>query len=272
MSSDYTRSALVVLLFAAMSGIVSAQDGPAPNMSFFITSAGPGDGADLGGLSGADAHCTQLAAAVGAGNRTWRAYLSASGPDVHARDRIGSGPWFNYNGVQVAASVDDLHSDNNQLSKENTLTESGGVINGVAAALPHLRATAAAHGRAHIINMCSASAIHGSPDHSSYSASKFAVRGLTEALSIELEADSIVVCDVLPAFVDTAMVTGQENQSVLVEKMGIVHTAADVAELIWSAASGNRVHWFGNRSLGIGDRLARLFPGAARRVLRDRMQ
>jgi hypothetical protein len=113
-----------------MTGIVSAQDGPAPNMSFFITSAGPGDGANLGGLSGADAHCTQLAAAVGAGDRTWRAYLSAT-PDLHARDRIGDGPWFNYNGVQVAASVDDLHSDNNQLTKENTVTEVGAVINGV---------------------------------------------------------------------------------------------------------------------------------------------
>jgi hypothetical protein len=135
MSQGMTRSLLVLLACVAMSGIVSAQDGPAPNMSFFITSAGPGDGANLGGLSGADAHCQSLAAAVGAGDRTWRAYLSAAvengGADIDARDRIGSGPWVSYNGQQVASSVADLHSDNNHLSKENSLTENGAMINGV---------------------------------------------------------------------------------------------------------------------------------------------
>jgi hypothetical protein len=103
-------------------------------MSFFITSAGSGDGANLGGLAGADAHCQRLAAAVGAGGRTWRAYLSAAAsgnqPAVHARDRIGRGPWQNAKGVVVAQNVDDLHSDNNKLSKENSLTEKGGVVNG----------------------------------------------------------------------------------------------------------------------------------------------
>jgi hypothetical protein len=98
-------------------GVLFAQERPAPNMSFFITSAGPGDGGNLGGLKGADAHCNQLAAAVGSGNKTWRAYLSAAGEkgtgDVHARDRIGSGPWYNFKGLQVAASVADLHGDNN---------------------------------------------------------------------------------------------------------------------------------------------------------------
>jgi hypothetical protein len=104
------------------------------NLSFFITSAGPGNGANLGGLEGADKHCQTLAAAVGAGGRTWRAYLSASAsgnqPAVNARDRIGAGPWFNAKGVQVAANVDDLHSDNNKLSKENSLNEKGEVVNG----------------------------------------------------------------------------------------------------------------------------------------------
>jgi hypothetical protein len=103
-------------------------------MSFFITSAGPGDGASLGGLDGADAHCEVLAAAVGAGDKTWRAYLSAVAQDgepaVNARDRIGDGPWFNFNGLQVAADVDDLHSDNNLLGKENSLSEAGQQING----------------------------------------------------------------------------------------------------------------------------------------------
>ena len=103
-----------------------------PNISFFITSAGSGNGASLGGLTGADAICQRLAAAVGAGSKTWRAYLSASAtanqPAVNARDRIGRGPWQNAKGVVVAQSVDDLHSYNNKLGKENSLTEKGGTV------------------------------------------------------------------------------------------------------------------------------------------------
>jgi hypothetical protein len=102
-----------------------------PQMSFFITSVGSGNGANLGGLAGADAHCQNLAKAVGAGNKEWRAYLSTQGAGaVHAKDRIGSGPWFNSKGVQVAASVADLHSDKNNLTKETQLTEQGTVVNG----------------------------------------------------------------------------------------------------------------------------------------------
>jgi len=109
-------------------GIASAQDS---GMSFFLTSKGPGDGANLGGLAGADAHCQALAESVGASGKTWRAYLSTSGESaVNARDRIGSGPWTAANGVQVAQDVDDLHSDNNKLSKENSLGENGEPING----------------------------------------------------------------------------------------------------------------------------------------------
>jgi hypothetical protein len=125
---------LVVVLSAVLLvgvGPRAEQDQP---MSFFITSVGSGNGADLGGLEGADAHCQALVEAVGAGDREWRAYLStitAGGePAVHARDRIGSGPWYNAKGVMVAQSVADLHSDNNKLSKENSLTESGEVVNG----------------------------------------------------------------------------------------------------------------------------------------------
>lgn len=135
MSSVKTRSVIVISALSALSGVVCAQEGPSANMSFFLTSAGPGDGGNLGGLSGADAHCERLADSVGAGDNTWRAYLSAAAengsPDIDARDRIGDGPWTNYNGLEVAASVDDLHSDNNQLSKENSLTETGAVTNGV---------------------------------------------------------------------------------------------------------------------------------------------
>ena len=102
-------------------------------MGFFITSSGPGNGADLGGLSGADAHCQSLAAAVGAGAGTWRAYLSAQATvdqaAVNARDRIGTGPWHNALGVIIANDVDELHGDNN-LNKETALNELGEIVNG----------------------------------------------------------------------------------------------------------------------------------------------
>src|ERR1051325_10752253 len=107
----------------------------APNMSFFVTGAGPGKGADLGGIEGADQHCQTLAARHGAGGKTWRAYLSTQAADgkpaVNARDRIGNGPWQNFKGTVVATSVDDLHSANNKLSFENSLSERGFLIPGV---------------------------------------------------------------------------------------------------------------------------------------------
>src|SRR5258707_428770 len=133
-----TRSSILAsaaLLGLALSGTAQAQQ--ATNMSFFVTSAGPGKGGDLGGLEGADAHCQQLAASVGAGGKTWHAYLSSStnatnpGATVNARDRIGRGPWQNSKGVVVATSVEDLHSDGNKISKESGLTEKGTVVNGV---------------------------------------------------------------------------------------------------------------------------------------------
>ena len=103
-------------------------------MGFFVTSANPGKGADLGGLAGADAYCQTLAASVNAGGKNWRAYLSVApsgaSPAVNARDRIGRGPWQNAKGVVVATSVDKLHSADNQLSKANALTEKGEVISG----------------------------------------------------------------------------------------------------------------------------------------------
>jgi hypothetical protein len=100
------------------------------NMSFFVTSAGPGKGADLGGLAGADRHCQQLASAVGAGGKTWHAYLSTQGAgSVNARDRIGKGPWVNAKGVTIAKDVAELHGTNN-LTKQTALSEKGEVTNG----------------------------------------------------------------------------------------------------------------------------------------------
>jgi hypothetical protein len=102
-------------------------------MSFFITSAGSGKGADLGGLDGADRHCQTLAQAAGAGSRTWRAYLSESAaggkPATNARDRVGAGPWKNAKGVEVASSIAALH-DNPNITKQTALTEKGDPVNG----------------------------------------------------------------------------------------------------------------------------------------------
>src|SRR5271167_332215 len=108
----------------------------AKDMTFFVTSAGSGKGGDLGGLDGADQHCQSLAKAAGAGDRTWRAYLSTQAPAlndpkfVNARDRIGTGPWQNAKGVVIARSVEELHSANNNLTKQTALDEKGQVVNG----------------------------------------------------------------------------------------------------------------------------------------------
>jgi hypothetical protein len=100
------------------------------NMSFFVTSVGAGKGADLGGLAGADRHCQQLASAVGAGGKTWHAYLSTQGSGaVNARDRIGKGPWVNAKGVTIAKDVAELHGTNN-LTRQTALSEKGDVTNG----------------------------------------------------------------------------------------------------------------------------------------------
>jgi hypothetical protein len=102
-------------------------------MSFFVTSQGPGSGASLGGLDGADAYCQKLATAAGASNRGWRAYLSISAADgkpaINARDRIGKGPWYNAKGVKIADDVGNLHSDSNNLNKETALDEKGNRVN-----------------------------------------------------------------------------------------------------------------------------------------------
>lgn len=117
--------AACVMLFCGVTA--SAQQS---NMSFFVTSAGPGKGADLGGLAGADRHCQQLASAVGAGAKTWHAYLSTQGSGaVNARDRIGKGPWVNAKGATIAKDVAELHGTNN-LTKQTALTEKGDVNNG----------------------------------------------------------------------------------------------------------------------------------------------
>jgi len=124
---------LLAIAAAALLAACGSMPGSKTGMSFFVTSTNPGKGGDLGGLAGADQHCQSLAKVAGAGNRTWRAYLStqpAGGqPGTNARDRIGKGPWQNAKGVVVASDVAQLHGANN-LSKQTALTETGQVVNG----------------------------------------------------------------------------------------------------------------------------------------------
>ena len=134
-SSRFSRCAApaVAAVAVAVLAACGSMSGGKTGMSFFVTSAGPGKGADLGGLAGADKHCQALATAVGAGKRTWRAYLSqqptANVPAVNARDRIGKGPWMNAKGALVATDVAQLHGANG-LNKQTALNERGEAING----------------------------------------------------------------------------------------------------------------------------------------------
>jgi hypothetical protein len=129
-SSPLVLAALAAACATNGTGTSAEQDG----MTFFVTSVGKGNGADLGGLAGADAHCAALAKAAGSKQTNWAAYLSTTAPGgdpgVSARDRIGKGPWRNAKGAVIAKSVDDLHSDANSLTKQTALNEKGEVISG----------------------------------------------------------------------------------------------------------------------------------------------
>jgi hypothetical protein len=128
-SFGIAATAIAALMMGAPAALADAA-----SMSFFVTSQGPGDGANLGGLDGADAHCAALAKAAGSAKTNWKAYLSTTAPGgeagVNARDRIGNGPWQNVNGVVVATSVDNLHSADNKMNKETAVTETGEMVNG----------------------------------------------------------------------------------------------------------------------------------------------
>ena len=128
----FSLFAAVVVAGLGVTAAVEAQQ--ANNMTFFVTSVGKGNGADLGGLEGADAHCFALAKAAGSTLTNWRAYLSTTAPGgdagVNARDRIGNGPWLNAKGMVVAKNLNDLHSDANNIAKQTALTEKGEVISG----------------------------------------------------------------------------------------------------------------------------------------------
>jgi hypothetical protein len=131
-----SRIGLPLLVAVALTGLglTAPAQAQQANMSFFVTSVGKGNGADLGGLAGADAHCQTLAKAAGSTNTNWHAYLSTTEPGgaagVNARDRIGKGPWQNAKGAVVAKRVEDLHSDSNNVTKQTALTEKGEMVSG----------------------------------------------------------------------------------------------------------------------------------------------
>jgi hypothetical protein len=138
MKSTMRKTWLTVASFSILAGCASTQ--PAQfdpkAMTFFVTSVGPGNGGNLGGLDGADRHCASLAKAAGGGERVWRVYLSTQAPAlndpnfVNARDRIGTGPWQNAMGVVIARNVEALHSPGNNLTKQTALDEMGRLVNG----------------------------------------------------------------------------------------------------------------------------------------------
>lgn len=133
-SSTSSASASAATSSAVTRPAAAGTSGPNRSMSFFVTSTGKGNGADLGGLDGADRHCQTLATAAGAGQRTWRAYLSTTATGgaaaVNARDRIGTGPWQNAKGVVIAHNLDELHGGSNNLNKQTALTEKGDTVSG----------------------------------------------------------------------------------------------------------------------------------------------
>jgi hypothetical protein len=128
------RKALLALASTLLAACAAMQGGEKHDMTFFVTSAGPGNGANLGGLEGADAHCNALAKSAGSKYTNWKAYLSTWLPGgdagVSARDRIGKGPWYNAKGVMVAKSLDDLHSDGVNINHQTALSEKGERVKG----------------------------------------------------------------------------------------------------------------------------------------------
>lgn len=125
---------VLVSLMATGGGMVSTAQAQQPDMTFFVTSVGKGNGADLGGLEGADTYCLALAKTAGSPRTNWRAYLSTTAPGgdagVNARDRIGKGPWHNAKGVMVAQNVEDLHASTNNVNKNTALSEKGEAVSG----------------------------------------------------------------------------------------------------------------------------------------------
>ena len=168
---------------------------------------------------------------------------------------------FNSAGILRMGRFEDVSLDDARLQLEVNVM---GTVIGIRAALPLLERT----GNAAIVNMSSASAVYGAPELAVYSASKFAVRALTEALDIELRKRGVRVCDVMPGYVDTPMVSSQSYRAKSIGTLGISLTADDIADVVWEAAHGDRVHWIPQRNVALLSRLGGLIPELGRRVMR----
>jgi len=190
-------------------------------------------------------------------NESVQAFLAASGGRLDVL--------FNNAGILKMGNFEDVDP---AIQRKTVEVNVIGVVNGVAAALEALKDTAKTHGDARIVSTASASAIYGIPELAVYSASKHAVRAMTEAFSIEFEPHGIQVSDVLPSYVDTGMVRNQEHKSQGFTATGIAHSADDIAKLVWRAIHGEEIHVFGNGQVRFLDKLARVFPGYVRRQIK----
>lgn len=168
---------------------------------------------------------------------------------------------FNCAGVMRMGLFDEVPID---VHARTAAVNFVGVVNGTHAALDLLKATPGAR----VVSMCSASALYGVPELAVYSASKFAVRGLTEALNIELERYGITVCDLMPPYVNTPMVSGQAYTAGTVKTLGVGLAPEDIAEIVWNAAHGKKVHWVPTAQLKILAFVSRLFPFVQRPSMR----
>lgn len=167
---------------------------------------------------------------------------------------------FNCAGILRMGKFDEIPAEQCRLQLEINVM---GVVNGIQVCLPVLERSKGA-----IVNMSSASAIYGQPELAVYSASKFAVRALTEALDIELRPRGVRIADVMPGYVDTPMVSSQTHRATTLDKMGVKLTADDVADVVWKAAHGKGLHYMPQRDMKIMSRLGGLMPGMARTIMR----
>lgn len=245
----------------------------------FVTGAGRGIGAAVArrfaaegwfvGVTDVDGDSAAGIAAEIGGNRCFHARLDVTDYDAYDRvmaDFVASAGRLDVlvNNAGIA-KFGPFEANSPALHAQTVAVNVNGVVNGFHAALPYLKQTPGSH----VVSLCSASALYGVPGLAVYSATKFAVRALTEALAQEFQGHGITVTDVLPGFVNTDMVhtQGDSTASAINRMGGVTQTAEEIAQLVWKAANGSRVHWPGTRETALGLRLAGLLPGVMRRML-----
>ncbi len=190
---------------------------------------------------------------------SWTAAVADFESHTHRMDVL-----FNCAGILRAGRFEDISPTE---CKKQLDVNVMGVILGIQKSLALLERTAAEHGRSVIVSMSSASATYGQPELAVYSATKFAVRALTEALDVELRPRKIRVCDVMPSYVDTPMVHEQQYRPKTLDRLGVKLTAEDVAEVVWKAAHGRGLHYIPQRDVALLSRLGGLLPEVGRAVM-----